>query len=82
MTLVPHKMVEKTVRPRRQSSLMQPSRDSHLRILIRHPEKYEEHVHKEISRLREKLQPFWSSLVRKSWILMIDETRTLVGCKA
>lgn len=41
-----------------------------------------EHVHKAISWLREKLQPFWSSLVRKSWILMIDETRTLVGCKA
>ena len=40
-----------------------------------------EHVHKAIAWLKEKLQPFWSSLVRKSWILMIDETRTLVGCK-
>lgn len=40
-----------------------------------------EHVHKAIAWLKEKLHPFWSSLVRKSWILMIDETRTLVGCK-
>ncbi len=40
-----------------------------------------EHVHKTIAWLKEKLQPFWSSLVRKSSILMIDETRTLVGCK-
>lgn len=39
-----------------------------------------EHVHKAIAWLKDKLQPFWSSLVRKSWILMIDETRTLVGC--
>ncbi|MGN1220054.1 MAG: transposase, partial [Candidatus Cryptobacteroides sp.] len=39
-----------------------------------------EHVHKAIAWMKDKLQPFWSSLVRKSWILMIDETRTLVGC--
>ena len=39
-----------------------------------------EHVHTAIAWLDAKLRPFWESQVRKSWIMMIDETRTLVGC--
>ena len=40
----------------------------------------EDNVHKAIDWMSEKLREVWMNQVRKSWIWMIDETRTLVGC--
>ena len=40
----------------------------------------EENVHKAIEWMSGKLKEIWMGQVRKSWIWMIDETRTLVGC--
>lgn len=40
----------------------------------------EANVHKAIDWMPERLRGVWMSQVRKSWIWMIDETRTLVGC--
>lgn len=39
-----------------------------------------EHVHNAIEWLSSKLEECWRAEVRKSWILMLDETRVLVGC--
>lgn len=39
-----------------------------------------EHLHRAIEWLSNKLEAFWQAEVRRSWILMLDETRVLVGC--
>ena len=39
-----------------------------------------EHVHNAMEWLSSKLEDCWRAEVRKSWILMLDETRVLVGC--
>lgn len=39
-----------------------------------------EHLHRAIEWLSDKLEAFWEAEVRRSWILMLDETRVLVGC--
>ncbi len=40
-----------------------------------------EHLHRAIAWLSANLESFWQAEVRRSWILMLDETRVLVGCK-
>ena len=40
----------------------------------------EANVHKAIDWMSDRLRGVWMSQVRKSWIWMVDETRTLVGC--
>lgn len=40
-----------------------------------------EHLHRAIEWLSNNLEAFWQAEVRRSWILMLDETRVLVGCK-
>ena len=39
-----------------------------------------EHIHNAMAWLSSKLEECWRAEVRKSWILMLDETRVLVGC--
>ena len=39
-----------------------------------------EHIHNAMEWLLSKLEECWRAEVRKSWILMLDETRVLVGC--
>ena len=38
------------------------------------------HVHNAIDWMSSKLEEYWLAEVRKSWILMLDEMRVLVGC--
>lgn len=40
-----------------------------------------EHVHNAIGWMSSKLEEYWRAEVRRSWILMLDETRVLVCCK-